>query len=236
MESSISKLDLIVIIIYLLIVVILGIWASKKTKSGEDLFLGGRTFTWGFIGLSLFASNISSTTIIGLTGAAYSSGIVQSVYEWISGIPLIIAAFIFVPLYLKAQITTIPEFLAKRYDRRSQIFFSAVTIITSILVETAGGLYAGAIVIKTFFPELIIWKTTIFLALFAGLYTAFGGLKAVVYTDSLQAIILIVGSSILTYILFEKIDFSIDKMISSAPTGHFSIYRPIDDPILPWPR
>ena len=235
MESSISKLDLIVIIIYLLIVVLLGIWASKKTKSGEDLFLGGRTFTWGFIGLSLFASNISSTTIIGLTGAAYSSGIVQSVYEWISGIPLIIAAFIFVPLYLKAQITTIPEFLAKRYDRRSQVFFSAVTIITSILVETAGGLYAGAIVIKTFFPELIIWKTTIFLALFAGLYTAFGGLKAVVYTDSLQAIILIVGSSILTYILFEKIDFSIDKMISSAPTGHFSIYRPIDDPILPWP-
>ena len=71
--------------------------------------------------------------------------------------------------------------------------------------------------------------------MFAGLYTAFGGLKAVVYTDSLQAIILIIGSSILTYILFEKIDFSIDKMISSAPTGHFSIYRPIDDPILPWP-
>ena len=81
MESSISNLDLIVIIIYLLIVVLLGIWASKKTKSGDDLFLGGRTFTWGFIGLSLFASNISSTTIIGLTGAAYSIGIVQSVDE-----------------------------------------------------------------------------------------------------------------------------------------------------------
>ena len=97
------------------------------------------------------------------------------------GIPLIIAAFIFVPLYLKAQITTIPEFLAKRYDRRSQVFFSAVTIITSILVETAGGLYAGAIVIKTFFPELIIWKTTIFLALFAGPIQLLGFKSSCIY-------------------------------------------------------
>lgn len=102
---------------YFVIVLLLGFWAARKTNSSDDLFLGGRSLTWGFIGLSLFASNISSTTIIGLTGAAYSSGIVQSVYEWISGIPLIIAAFIFVPLYLNAQITTIPEFLAKRFDR-----------------------------------------------------------------------------------------------------------------------
>ena len=121
-------------------------------------------------------------------------------------------SFYFCSTLFKSSNNYYTEFLAKRYDRRSQVFFSAVTIITSILVETAGGLYAGAIVIKTFFPELIIWKTTIFLALFAGLYS-FWGLKAVVYTDSLQAIILIVGSSILTYILFEKIDFSIDKMI-----------------------
>ncbi|MGB1448821.1 MAG: sodium:solute symporter [Flavobacteriaceae bacterium] len=235
MEEVISSLDVGVIALYFLVVLSLGFWVARRTKSSEDLFLGGRTLTWGFIGLSLFASNISSTTIIGLTGAAYSSGIVQSVYEWVSGIPLIIAAFIFVPLYLNAQITTIPEFLAKRFDRRSQVFFSVVTIITSILVETAGGLYAGAIVLKTFFPNLVIWQTTIVLALVAGVYTAFGGLKAVVYTDTLQAIVLIIGSSILTYILFEKIDFSLERMIASAPEGHFSIYRPLDDATLPWP-
>jgi len=103
------------------------------------------------------------------------------------------------------------------------------------LVETAGGLYAGAIVLKTFFPNLIIWQTTIVLALIAGIYTAFGGLKAVVYTDTLQAIVLITGSTILTYILFEKIDFSVEKMIAAAPEGHFSIYRPLNDNTLPWP-
>ena len=235
MEQVISTLDLGVIALYFVIVLLLGFWAARKTSTSDDLFLGGRSLTWGFIGLSLFASNISSTTIIGLTGAAYSSGIVQSVYEWISGIPLIIAAFIFVPLYLNAQITTIPEFLAKRFDRRSQVFFSVVTIVTSIMVETAGGLYAGAIVLKTFFPDLVIWQAAIGLALFAGIYTAFGGLKAVVYTDSLQAVVLIVGSSILTYILFEKIDFSIETMLAAAPEGHFSIYRPLDDATLPWP-
>lgn len=235
MEVQISTLDLTIIALYFLIVLALGFWVGRKTKTGEDLFLGGRSFTWGVIGLSLFASNISSSTIIGLTGAAYSSGIVTSVYEWISGLPLILAALIFVPLYLNAKITTIPEFLALRFDRRSQVFFSAVTILTSILVETAGGLYAGAIVLKTFFPELVIWQTTLALAFFAGIYTAFGGLKAVVYTDALQAIVLIVGSAILTYILFEQIDFSWDRVLAAVPPGHFSIYRPLNDSTLPWP-
>ena len=235
METSLSSIDFLIIITYFSLIILIGIWISRRTKSGEDLFLGGRSLTWGVIGLSLFASNISSTTIVGLTGAAYSSGIVQSVYEWISGIPLIIAALIFVPLYLNSKITTIPEFLAKRFDRRAQVFFSVITIITSILIETAGGLYAGAIVLKTFIPNLVIWQTTLVLALFAGIYTAYGGLKAVVYTDSLQAIILIFGGIVLTYILFEKIDFSLETMIASAPEGHFSIYRPINDKTLPWP-
>ena len=108
METSLSSIDVLIILIYFSLIILIGIWISRKTKSDDDLFLGGRSLTWGVIGLSLFASNISSTTIVGLTGAAYSSGIVQSVYEWISGIPLIIAAFIFVPLYLNSKITTIP--------------------------------------------------------------------------------------------------------------------------------
>ena len=215
-------------------IILIGIWISRKTKSGDDLFLGGRSLTWGVIGLSLFASNISSTTIVGLTGAAYSSGIVQSVYEWISRIPLIIAALIFVPLYLNSKLLQSLSFWQKDLTEGTS-FFSVITIITSILIETAGGLYAGAIVLKTFIPNLVIWQTTLVLALFAGIYTAYGGLKAVVYTDSLQAIILIFGGIVLTYILFEKIDFSLETMIASAPEGHFSIYRPINDKTLPWP-
>jgi SSS family solute:Na+ symporter len=231
----IHNIDIGIIIAYFIIVLGIGLWVARKTETGEDLFLGGRSFGWGLIGLSLFASNISSSTIIGLSGAAYSTGIVQSVFEWMSGLPLIIAALIFIPLYLKTRITTIPEFLELRFDRRSRSFFSAVTIFTSIVVDTAGGLYAGAIVLQAFFPDLILWQTTLVLALVAGIYTAFGGLKAVVITDAIQAIILIVGCSILTCLLFEKMDFSWSNVLAAAPEGHLSIVRPLDDTSLPWP-
>lgn len=233
--EGITTLDLSIIGIYFVTVLGIGLYIARSTKTGEDLFLGGRTFGWGLIGLSLFASNISSSTIIGLSGAAYSTGVVQSVFEWMSGLPLIVAALVFVPLYLKSQITTIPEFLERRFDRRSQVIFSVITIFISIVVDTAGGLYAGAIVLRTFFPDLILWQTCLVLALIAGVYTAFGGLKAVVYTDAIQAIILILGCSILTYMLFERLDFSWQTVVDSAPEGHFSMVRPLSDSSLPWP-
>ena len=234
MTPTISSIDIGIIISYFVLVLGIGFWVARSTKTGDDLFLGGRTFGWGLIGLSLFASNISSSTIIGLTGAAYTTGIVDSVYEWMSGIPLIIAAMIFVPLYLNSKITTIPEYLERRYDRRSQLFFSGVTIFTTIMIETAGALYAGTLVLQAFFPGLVMWQTALVLAFVAGIYTAFGGLKAVVYTDAIQAVILMVGCSIMTYILFEKVDFDWAKVVANAPEGHFSVVRPIDDPGLPW--
>jgi len=234
-NTGISITDLIVIGVYFIVVLVIGLLVARNTKTGEDLFLGGRTFGWGLVGLSLFASNISTSTIIGLSGAAYKTGIVQSVYEWMSGIPLIIAALIFIPLYLKSRITTIPEFLRLRYDGRSQAIFSAITIFTSILVDTAGGLYAGAIVLQSFFPDLVIWQTTLVLALVAGIYTTFGGLKAVVYTDAIQAVILILGCSVLTFMMFKQLDFSWANIVSNAPNGHLSIIRPVGDDSLPWP-
>ena len=233
--ATISNIDIGIVISYFVVVIAIGLLIARRTKTGDDFFLGGRSFGWGLIGLSLFASNISSSTIIGLTGAAYTTGIVNSVYEWMSGIPLIIATLIFIPLYLQARITTIPEYLEKRFDRRSQLFFSAVSIFATIMVETAGGLYAGTLVLQAFFPDLVLWQTALALALVAGIYTAFGGLKAVVYTDALQAVILIVGCSVMTYILYGQLDFDWSKVLASVPEGHFSVVRPLDDEGLPWP-
>ncbi len=235
MNSTISTIDTAIVIAYFVIVLGIGLYISRKTKTGEDLFLGGRSFGWGLIGLSLFASNISSTTIIGLSGAAYTTGIVNSVYEWMSGLPLIVAALVFVPLYLKNRITTIPEYLEKRFDRRSQLFFSGVSIFSTIMIETAGALYAGALVLQAFFPNLVMWQTAVGLAFIAGIYTAFGGLKAVVFTDAIQAVILIVGCSVMTFIIFGRLDYSWDNVLASVPDGHFSVVRPADDEALPWP-
>jgi len=235
MQSVISNIDLAIVIGYFVVVLVIGLLIARTTKTGEDLFLGGRSFGWGLIGLSLFASNISSSSIIGLSGAAYTTGIVNSVYEWFAAIPLIIAALIFVPLYLKNRITTVPEFLEKRYDRRSQLIFSGISIFTTIMVDTAGALYAGSLVLQFFFPGLPLWQTAVFLALLAGTYTIFGGLKAVVYTDALQAVILIIGCTTLTWMVFGKLDYSWDRVLAGVPEGHFSIVRPLDDKGLPWP-
>ncbi len=235
MTTGISTIDLTIIVLYFMMILGIGFVIARRTKTSDDLFLGGRTFGWVLIGLSLFASNISSATIIGLSGAAYTTGIVNSVYEWLSALPLIVAALIFVPLYLRSRITTIPEFLEKRFDRRSQVFFSVVTIVMSIVVEMAGGLYAGAIVMQAFFPNLELWHVTLPLAIVAGVYTAFGGLRAVVITDAIQAVILIIGCTVLTWMLFAKLDFSWANVVANVPEGHFSVVRPIDDTTLPWP-
>ena len=237
--GSLHFIDQAVIAGYFALVVVIGVMVARRTKDGEDLFLAGRSLTWGFIGLSLFASNISSTTIIGLAGAAYDVGIPDSVYEWGSAIPFILLALIYIPLYLRSRITTVPEFLEKRFDRRSRLIFSALTIVVSILVDTAGGLYAGALVLQIFFPGLGLWETCVGLALFAGIYTAFGGLRAVVYTDAVQAVILIFGCGLLTYLMFNAVGFDWsavkDQVDVLRDPEHMSLVRPLSDDRLPWP-
>jgi len=233
-DIALSNLDKGIIVGYFLIIIIIGVLVSRKTKTGDDLFLAGRSLGWIAIGFSLFASNISSTTLIGLSGDAYRTGISVANYEWMAAFVLIVMAVFFIPYYIKSRITTIPEFLENRFDVRSRKYFSVITIFLSIVVDTAGGLYAGALVVQVFFPQIDIWYTVIGLGVFAGLYTAAGGLKAVVYTDVLQAVILLFGSTTLTYLMFSKFDFSWAAVTATVPSDNLSMIRPLDDEALPW--
>ncbi|MFN2328804.1 MAG: sodium:solute symporter [Chromatocurvus sp.] len=213
----------------------IGVVVARRTHSGDDLFLAGRRLTWGAIGLSLFASNISSSTLVGLTGDAYRIGLATSAYEWMAGLLLVIGAFTVFPLFLRSRISTIPEFLEKRFDRRLRRYFSAITIFLAVVVDTAAALYAGSLVAQVFIPDLNLSAFIITLAVVGGLYTAAGGLAAVVYTDVLQAVILIVGTSAIAVITFGQFDFSWAEATRALPDGHLSILRPADDPVLPWP-
>ena len=167
-DFPIATLDLIIIGVYFAIVFGIGYVIARRTESGEDLFLAGRSLAWGTIGFSLFASNISSTTLIGLAGDAYRIGIAVSNYEWMAGVVLVFLAFFFIPFFIKSRLSTIPEFLERRFDVRSRKYFSGLTIFTSVMIDTAGGLYAGTIVLRTFFPELDFVATAFVLALVAG--------------------------------------------------------------------
>ncbi len=229
-----SFIDHAAIGIYFSIVFFIGLWINRTMKGGDDLFLAGRSLGWKAIGFSLFASNISSSTMIGLAGAAYTTGIAIANYEWMAALVLIFMSFFCIPVFLKSRITTLPELLEKRFDSKARLYYSGITIFLSIIVDTAGGLYAGALALQIFFPGIAIWQYCVGLALFAGFYTAFGGLKAVVYTDFIQAITLLVGSFVLTYLVFERIGFSWDSVQASVKPEHLSLFLPIDDPNMPW--
>lgn len=232
---NISGIDLGIIAAYFAAIALIGVVVARRTHSGDDLFLAGRRLTWGAIGLSLFASNISSSTLVGLTGDAYRIGLAPSAYEWMAGLLLVAGAFIFFPFFLRSRISTIPEFLEKRFDARLRRYFSAITIFLAVVVDTAAGLYAGSLVAQVFIPELNLSVFIVTLALVGGLYTAAGGLAAVVYTDVLQAVILILGTTAIAVITFGQFDFSWAEATRALPEGHLSILRPADDPVLPWP-
>jgi SSS family solute:Na+ symporter len=231
--------DWAVVLTYLVIVLLIGAWASRGAgASGEDLFLAGRSLGCVAIGLSLFASNISSTTLIGVAGAAYSSGISVAHYELMAALVLVFMAVVTIPVFLRARVTTIPQYLERRFGPRYGPtvcrYISALTIFLSIFVDTAGSVYAGVLVLQVLVPGVPFLPACIALAVFAGLYTAAGGLRAVVYTDVLQALVLLAGAGVIGYQVFAQFDFSWAAASASIPADRLSLVRPLDDPDLPW--
>jgi solute:Na+ symporter, SSS family len=231
---ALNAMDWGVIVAYLLVVVVIGVVVSRKTTSGDELFLAGRSLGFVAIGLSLFASNISSTTIIGVAGAAYQTGISVAHYELMAALILVFMAVFTIPVFLRTRVTTIPEYLERRFGPVACKYVSALTIFLSIFVDTAGSVYAGVLVLQTLIPGVPFLPACIGLAVFAGIYTAAGGLRAVVYTDVLQAIVLLLGTAVVTYEVFARFDFSWTVAVASVPAEKLSLIRPLDDPALPW--
>lgn len=199
-----------------------------------DYFLARRSLTWPVVGISLYASNMSSSSIIGLSGSGYETGISVFNYELVGIIILIIFAVYFVPVYLQTKVYTMPEFLERRYDHRSRYYFSFLTIVINIGLDIAGALYAGGLLLQLIFPEIDLATTIILLALVTGAYTMAGGLKAVVMTDIFQGIFLSLGCFIVTIMVYQEIG-SWSAISAAADPDMFSLIRPLDDPVTPWP-
>ncbi|MCA6079176.1 sodium:solute symporter [Fulvivirga sedimenti] len=242
MESiGLSGIDLTIIIVYLVGIVWYGIRKGKK-ESSEDYFLAGRDMVWPIVGISLFAANIGSNTLIGLASDAYQTNVAVYNYEWMAAVVLVFFSIFFLPFYLRSKVYTMPEFLERRYDSRSRYLFSTITIIGNVIIDTASGLYAGNLILKIIFPEVESWIIISFLAFAAAAYTIPGGLSSVVHTEVIQAILLIFGSMLLTYFCFVEVggwQGMIDGVNALAPEGKnaeevLSLVKPASDPDLPW--
>src|SRR3989454_1918771 len=208
-QSHITGLDWAVIAVYFSILLCVAWWVVKRGKdSAADYFLAGRNLSWWIIGASIFASNIGSEHVVGLAGAGATSGVALAHYE-LHAWCLLVLGWVFVPFYMRSMVFTMPEFLERRFSTNSRYVLSIVSLITFIVSKIAVGIFAGGVVFGTLLPELRLnmggmeidsfWIGSVLVIALTGLYTVFGGMRAVAYNDAVQVLVLIVGSASLTF-------------------------------------
>lgn len=227
-----GALDWLAIAVYFLAIAGISYWSMKKKKdSTQEYFLADRNIGWFVIGTSILASNVGSEHVVGLAGTGASSGLVMGHYELHSWIALLLG-WVFVPFYLRSKVFTMPEFLERRYDGRSRWFLSIVSLVSYVLTKVSVTIYAGTVVITSFLG-FDFWTSALVLVILTGIYTILGGMRAVVYTEAMQAIVLILGSLILTIVGLNHLG-GWNAMISSIPKENLNMFPPLSDPNFPW--
>uniref|UniRef100_UPI00398F1B94 sodium/glucose cotransporter 1 n=1 Tax=Pristiophorus japonicus TaxID=55135 RepID=UPI00398F1B94 len=199
--------DISVIVIYFVVVLAVGIWAMMRTNRGTvgGFFLAGRSMIWWPIGASLFASNIGSGHFVGLAGNGAAGGIATGGFEWNALVIVIILGWLFVPIYVRAGVVTMPEYLKKRFGgNRIRIYLSVLSLCLYIFTKISADMFSGAIFIREALG-LNLYVAVVILLSITGLYTVTGGLAAVIYTDTLQTIIMVVGSFTLMGFAFNEV-------------------------------
>ncbi|NWS32784.1 SC5A9 protein, partial [Polioptila caerulea] len=245
--------DIVVVVLYFVFILAVGIWSSIRASRGTvgGYFLAGRSMTWGPIGASLMSTDVGSGSFLGLAGTGAAGGLAVGGFEWNAIWPLLALGWIFVPVYIAAGVVTMPEYLQKRFGgQRIQIYMSVLSLILYIFTRISVYIFAGALFIQICLGWNLYLSTVVLLAVTA-VYTIVGGLTAVIYTDLLQTVIMVLGALVLMFIGFEKVGWyeglqekystAIPKITVPNTTCHlpredaFHLFR---DPItgdLPWP-
>ncbi len=235
MTSVLQQLDWVVLGIYFFALIGVAVWVFiQKNNNTEDYFLAGRNVGWFVIGASIFASNIGSEHVVGLAGTGFESGTPMAHYELHAWIVLLLG-WLFLPFYIRSGAFTMPEFLEKRFDSRSRWFLSVFSLLAYVLTKVSITIYAGGIVVS----ELLgipFWYGAIGIVVFTGIYTVIGGLKAVIYTETLQTVVLIFGSVVITYLGLNEVGgwSQLRETVTAVSPNHFNMWRPMNDPQFPW--
>ncbi|MCP9199116.1 sodium:solute symporter [Gramella sp. GC03-9] len=230
--QTLDALDWIAISIYFAILIGIAIWVIRKKNSNtEDYFLAGRNVGWFVVGASIFASNIGSEHVVGLAGAGAGDKLPMLIYE-IQAWVVLILGWVFLPFYARSGVFTMPEFLEKRFDARSRWVLSIFSIAAYVLTKISVTIYAGGIVVAALLG-IDFWTGALGTVILTGLYTVLGGMRAVVYTETLQAIILVLGAAALTFIGLDKVG-GWESMADTVGPEYLDMWRPMSDPNFPW--
>ena len=201
-NMSFETIDYIVFAAYAVIIVGLGLWISFRKRDSEtnsgDYFLAGRALPWWAIGASLIASNISAEQFIGMSGSGFAIGLGIASYEWMAALTLIIVAMFFLPIFLEKKIFTMPQFLEARFDKRVKTVMAGFWLLVFVFVNLTSIIYLGALAMQKIMGIPMLYSI-LGLALFAAIYSIYGGLKAVAWTDVIQVVFLVGGGLVTTY-------------------------------------
>jgi solute:Na+ symporter, SSS family len=248
MISNLSTIDLVIVAAYFAVVFYIARWATlRRTQShsdtaSADYFLSGKSEGWFVIGAALFASNIGSEIILGLSGSGARADMPNAQFEILASLVLIILGWVFVPFYLRTNVYTMPQFLELRYSPAARTYLSVVSILAYVLTKISLIIFSGALIFDMF--GIPFWTGAIIIVLSTGLYTILGGLTAVIYTDLIQTIILLIGTIAVTFFGLHALggwnemtqtlaDASIQTG-SPSPERFFNMWRPISDTEYPW--
>ena len=227
-----GPIDWLFVVLYLLVIGGVSIWSIRKSKeTTSDYFLANRNLGWFVIGASILASNVGSEHIVGLAGSAAKSGAVLGHYELHSYIVLILG-WVFVPFYIRSSVYTMPEFLEKRFNPQARRLLTIIQLISYVIAKASVTIFAGALVFNQFLG-VDFWTGAIILVVVTGVYTIFGGLHAVMYTEAIQAIVLLSGSFLLLVFGLREVG-GWDSLMQSLPKEKLNMFLPLSDPEFPW--
>ena len=234
---AVSGVDLAVIAAYLAGIVGLGLWAWKRRRtrqaSSAQYFLAGASLGWPVIGLALFSTNISTIHLVSLAQEGYVNGLAYGNFEWMAAFLLIVLALFFAPFYIRSRVATLPDFLEKRYSRASRDWLAALSIVSAVFIHIGFSLYTGAVVLRGLFG-IDIATSILVTALLTGLYTTVGGLLAVVVTESVQTIVLILGSACVLGFGLARIGGWAGLVAAVEPVKLTVLRTAAETPSLPW--
>ncbi len=230
--QGLETLDWVVIALYFLLIAGLAIWVmSQKQNNTEEYFLAGRNLGWFIIGASIFASNIGSEHLVGLSGSGATDGVALAHYE-LHAWCLLVLGWIMVPFYMRSKVFTMPEFLEKRYSPQARTILSIISLVAYVLTKIAVGIFAGGIVFSVLLPDVELlgmtpfWFGSILVIILTGIYSIIGGFKAVAYTEALQTVILVIGSLLLTIYGLDALG-GWGKLREIAGSEMFNLWKPM---------
>ncbi|TQV85273.1 sodium/solute symporter [Exilibacterium tricleocarpae] len=228
-------LDWMVVGAYFALVFGVAFWSGYREQAQENteaFFLAGKNVGWFIIGASLFASNIGSEHLVGLAGAGAAGGVAVAQFEILAGLILLLLGWVFVPFYLKSGVFTMPEFLERRYSSGPRLYLAIISIVGYVLTKISVTIAAGGIVFETLMG-IDFWTGALIVVVATGIYTVWGGLRAVLYTDTVQMFVLIGGAIAVTVIGLQEVGGWRELQVQ-AGDDYFDLWKPLSDPEFPW--